>query len=66
MNNILKFKIYNGNTTIKKERTKEIINDFKSKLGFQQTKETSNADKPMEWLIMPDICIAFTWYSSKL
>ena len=38
----------------KKEVKKFNVNDFKSKLGFQQTKETSNADKPMEWLVMPD------------
>lgn len=38
----------------KKEPKKFNINDFKSKLGFQQTQETSNADKPMEWLVMPD------------
>jgi hypothetical protein len=38
----------------KKEPKKFNVTDFKSKLGFQQTKETSNADKPMEWLVMPD------------
>ena len=38
----------------KKEPKKFNISDFKSKLGFQQTQETSNADKPMEWLVMPD------------
>lgn len=39
----------------KKEVKKFNVNDFKSKLGFQQSKESSsNADKPMEWLIMPD------------
>ena len=39
----------------KKEVKKFNVNDFKSKLGFQQSKEVnSNADKPMEWLIMPD------------
>ena len=38
----------------KKEPKKFNVNDFKSKLGFQQTKETSNADKPMEWLVMPN------------
>lgn len=38
----------------KKEIKKFNVNDFKSKLGFTQTKETSNADKPMEWLTMPD------------
>lgn len=39
----------------KKEVKKFNVNDFKSKLGFQQSKEAnSNADKPMEWLIMPD------------
>lgn len=38
----------------KKEPKKFNINDLKSKIGFQQSKDTSNADKPMEWLIMPD------------
>lgn len=38
----------------KKEVKKFNVNDFKSKLGFTQTKETSNADKPMEWLVMPE------------
>ena len=39
----------------KKEVKKFNVNDFKSKLGFQQSKEiNSNADKPMEWLIMPE------------
>lgn len=38
----------------KKEPQKFNINDLKSKIGFQQTKETSNADKPMEWLVMPN------------
>lgn len=39
----------------KKEVKKFNVNDFKSKLGFQHSKESSsNADKPMEWLIMPD------------
>jgi hypothetical protein len=39
----------------KKEVKKFNVNDFKSKLGFQQTKESnSNADKPMEWLTMPE------------
>jgi len=30
------------------------ISDFKSKMGLVATKESSNADKPMEWLIMPE------------
>ena len=38
----------------KKEVKKFNVNDFKSKIGISQTKETSNADKPMEWLVMPD------------
>ena len=38
----------------KKEVKKFDVKDFKSKLGFNQTRETSNADKPMEWLVMPD------------
>jgi hypothetical protein len=38
----------------KKEIKKFDVNDFKAKLGFQQSKSTSNADKPMEWLIMPN------------
>ena len=39
----------------KKEVKKFNVNDFKSKLGFDSSKETSsNADKPMEWLVMPD------------
>lgn len=39
----------------KKEVKKFNVNDFKNKLGFQPTKESSsNADKPMEWLTMPE------------
>ena len=38
----------------KKEVKKFNINDFKSKMGLKATKESSNADKPMEWLTMPD------------
>lgn len=38
----------------KKEVKKFNINDFKSKMGLTATKESSNADKPMEWLTMPD------------
>lgn len=30
------------------------ISDFKTKMGLVATKESSNADKPMEWLIMPE------------
>ena len=30
------------------------ISDFKSKMGLVATKESSNADKPMEWLLMPE------------
>lgn len=37
----------------KKEVKKFNVNEFKSKQGFKQTETTSNADKPMEWLIMP-------------
>lgn len=40
---------------LKKKEIKNFnVNDFKAKLGFQQSKTTSNADKPMEWLIMPN------------
>ena len=39
----------------KKEVKKFNVNDFKAKIGIQQSKESnSNADKPVEWLIMPD------------
>lgn len=39
----------------KKEiKSKPSILDFKSKMGLTPTKENSNADKPMEWLEMPE------------
>lgn len=37
----------------KKEINAFNVKDFKAKMGLTATKETSNADKPMEWLIMP-------------
>lgn len=40
---------------LKKKEVKQFnIKDFKSKMGLTSTKESSNADKPMEWLTMPD------------
>lgn len=39
---------------LKKKEVKSFnIKDFKSKMGLTSTKESSNADKPMEWLTMP-------------
>ena len=39
---------------LKKKEIKAFnVKDFKAKMGLTATKETSNADKPMEWLIMP-------------
>ena len=39
----------------KKEiKKKPTISEFKAKMGLVATKESSNADKPMEWLEMPD------------
>ena len=38
----------------KEVKTKATISDFKSKMGLVATKESSNADRPMEWLEMPD------------
>lgn len=39
---------------LKKKEVKAFnIKDFKNKMGLTATKESSNADKPMEWLIMP-------------
>jgi energy-coupling factor transporter ATP-binding protein EcfA2 len=43
---------------LKKKEVKSFnVKDFKSKMGLTASKTSSNADKPMEWLIMPD---AFT------
>jgi energy-coupling factor transporter ATP-binding protein EcfA2 len=40
---------------LKKKEVKSFnIKDFKSKMGLTSTKESSNADKPMEWLTMPE------------
>lgn len=39
---------------LKKKEIKAFnVKDFKAKMGLTATKESSNADKPMEWLIMP-------------
>lgn len=39
---------------LKKKEVKAFnVKDFKAKMGLTATKESSNADKPMEWLIMP-------------
>lgn len=40
---------------LKKKEVKAFnIKDFKNKVGLTATKESSNADKPMEWLTMPE------------
>lgn len=38
----------------KEVKTKASIADFKAKMGLVASKESSNADRPMEWLEMPD------------
>ena len=42
-----------GQPLKKKEVKTKSLSDFKSKMGLTPTKESSNADKVMEWLDMP-------------
>ena len=38
---------------LKKKDIGKSFDSFKEKMGLKATKELSNADKPMEWLVMP-------------